>query len=74
MEKFVSNTAISAMFSPRSSGVQPMVTKKMPKVLLEQPCAANETGLNSHTGPSASASAPASKSHVLQGAGRWLAS
>ncbi|QHO50145.1 Auxin-induced protein [Arachis hypogaea] len=42
-----------------------MVTKKMPKVLLEQPCAANETGLNSHTGPSASASAPASKAQVV---------
>ncbi|KAL4371088.1 hypothetical protein AHAS_Ahas06G0130800 [Arachis hypogaea] len=64
-EKFASNTTISAMFSPRSSGVQPTVTKEMPKVLQEQPCAANGTGLNSHTGPSASASAPTSKAQVV---------
>ncbi|XP_016201101.1 auxin-responsive protein IAA9 isoform X1 [Arachis ipaensis] len=67
--KFAGNTAISAMLSPRSSGLQPTVTNEMPKVLQEQPCAANGTGLNSQTGPSASASAsasaPASKAQVV---------
>ncbi|MED6211016.1 Auxin-responsive protein iaa8 [Stylosanthes scabra] len=64
--KFAGNTGITAMLSPRPSGAQPTATKEMPnKVLQEQPCAANGTGQTSHTGPSISGSAPASKAQVV---------
>ncbi|MED6205465.1 Auxin-responsive protein iaa9 [Stylosanthes scabra] len=64
--KFAGNTGITAMLSPRPSGAQPTASKEMAnKVLQEQPCAANGTGQTSHTGPSVSGSAPASKAQVV---------
>ncbi|XP_028754613.1 auxin-responsive protein IAA9 [Neltuma alba] len=63
--KFLGNSGVNVLLSPRSARAQPTTTKEMPtKVLQERPCATNGTG-HKKTDASVGGSAPASKAQVV---------